>query len=234
MNPGAYLIKDNFFSTQELETIAHLATGLSNQKVSVHAAGKYKTLQWYQVALNGQGHSFVDKIYSFLGADSDGLCVFYYLAPGAVLHPHRDLTGASSNARIRFHVPVITNEDVFFNVSKKRVPLAPGQLWALDTSYLHSVENKSQVTRVHIVIECDINEKVRSHLIPKTFSSRVHDAFYVSILAMAFLKSLLLNSWRDPSYFVGQMRMVWNFIGWRFLGRTRDDPCDPRRDVTKV
>jgi Aspartyl/Asparaginyl beta-hydroxylase len=222
MNAGAYLIKDNFFSPDDVGAIAALARDLGEKKTAVHQTGKYQALQWHQVALNPKDHPFVERIYSSLGANANGLCVFYYLSPGAVIHPHRDLTGASSNARIRFHVPVITNDKVFFEVSKKRVLMSPGEIWCLDTSYLHSVANRSDETRVHIVIECDINENVRKHLIPKSISTRIHDIYFFSLLSAAFFKSLFLNSWKDPKYFIAQMKMIRRFIGWRFLGESRE------------
>ncbi|MBN9092327.1 aspartyl/asparaginyl beta-hydroxylase domain-containing protein [Pandoraea pnomenusa] len=222
MNAGAYIIKEDFFSQDEMATIADLAIKLGESKTAVHPDGKYGHVQWFKVPLTRESHSFVDKIYSFLGAEAGGLCVFYYLAPGAVLHPHRDLTGASANARIRFHVPVITNPKVRFEVSRERVTMKPGELWTLDTSYLHSVNNESDETRVHIVIECDINEQVRAHLKPKTFANRCHDVYFAGILGFSFLKALVVNSWRDPKYFVLQLKMIARFIGWRFLGKSRN------------
>ncbi|AZG13630.1 MULTISPECIES: aspartyl/asparaginyl beta-hydroxylase domain-containing protein [Cupriavidus] len=223
MNHGSFLIRDNFFSPEELEPIRQLCLQLDKQKSNVHEAGRYKDLQWHKVDLVAEEHPFLGKIYDFLGAKRDGLCVFYYLSPGAMLHPHRDLTGASSNARIRFHVPVITNDNVFFEVSRKRVRMLPGQLWSLDTSYLHSVENRSDQTRVHIVIECDIDENVMRHLPPKTVASRIHDLHFFSILGWAFAKAMVINSWKNPSYFVNQLRMIAKFVGWRFLGQSRKD-----------
>jgi hypothetical protein len=223
MNHGSFLIKDNFFTAEELEPIRQLCLELDERKSNVHGEGRYKDIQWHKVDLVASEHPFIEKIYDFLGADRNGLCVFYYLSPGAVLHPHRDLTGASANARLRFHVPVITNDKVIFEVSRKRVVMLPGQLWSLDTSYLHSVENRSDQTRVHIVIECDISDKVVAHLPSKTIASCLHDLAYFSILGTAFAKAIIVNSWKNPRYFVDQLRMIGKFIGWRFLGRSRKD-----------
>jgi hypothetical protein len=219
MNSGAFLVKKDFFSADQIAEIGEMALRLEAEKSSVHEGGKYKDIQWHKVDLDPQEYPFVAGIYDFLGAEKNGICVFYYLSPGAVLHPHRDLTGASSNARLRFHVPVITNDGIFFNVSKQRVVMEPGDLWALDTSFLHSVENRSAQTRVHIVIECGINEKVLSHLPRKNLAGRVHDVYFVSILIANFLKSIFINIWRDPKYFLAQMQMLKKFVMWRVFGR---------------
>lgn len=219
MNSGTFLVKKDFFDTDEVEEISKLALSLEGDKSSVHEGGKYKDIQWHKVDLDPQAYPFVANIYEFLGAEKNGICVFYYLSPGAVLHPHRDLTGASSNARLRFHVPVITNDNVIFNVSKQRVVMLPGELWALDTSFLHAVENNSRETRVHIVIECDMNKAVLAHLPKKNLSGRVHDVYFVSILALNFLKSIFINIWRDPKYFLAQMQMLKKFVLWRVFGK---------------
>ncbi|MFK3818827.1 aspartyl/asparaginyl beta-hydroxylase domain-containing protein [Pseudomonas sp. NPDC089407] len=219
MNTGAFLIQKDFFDADEIEEIAGLAVALEQGKSSVHESGKYQSIQWHKVDLAPEDHPFAAKIYDFLGAEKNGICVFYYLSPGAVLHPHRDLTGASSNARLRFHVPVITNDKVHFNVSKARVIMSPGELWALDTSFLHEVRNESDQTRVHIVIECQISNAVKRHLPAKNLQGRVHDLYFVSILGASFLKSILVNIWKDPRYFLAQMQMLKKFVAWRVFGK---------------
>ncbi|MHA6574174.1 aspartyl/asparaginyl beta-hydroxylase domain-containing protein [Pseudomonas yamanorum] len=219
MNTGAFLIEKHFFDDDEVKNIAELALSLEQKKSSVHEGGKYKDIQWHKVDLDPEHTPFAAKIYEFLGAEKNGICVFYYLSPGAVLHPHRDLTGASSNARLRFHVPIITNDKVFFNVSKERVDMSPGELWALDTSFLHEVKNESPHTRVHIVIECQVSEAVKRHLPRKNIFGRIHDLYFVAILAFSFLKSILINIWKDPKYFMAQMHMLKKFIAWRVFGK---------------
>lgn len=219
MNTGAFLIKRDFFDKDEIKDIASLAVSLEQGKSSVHESGKYHDIQWHKVDLAPEDHTFAARIYEYLGAEKNGICVFYYLSPGAVLHPHRDLTGASSNARLRFHVPIITNDNVHFNVSKKRVEMSPGELWALDTSFLHEVRNESQETRVHIVIECQVSDAVKSHLPSKDIRGRVHDLYYVGILGFSFLKSILVNIWKDPKYFLAQMQMLKKFVAWRVFGK---------------
>ncbi|QXH53062.1 aspartyl/asparaginyl beta-hydroxylase domain-containing protein [Pseudomonas fakonensis] len=219
MNTGAFLIKKDFFIEDEIKEIASLAVSIEQEKTNVHGEGKYKDIQWHKVDLTPEAHPFVARIYEFLGAEKNGICVFYYLSPGAVLHPHRDLTGASSNARLRFHVPIITHDNIFFNVSRERVVMSPGELWALDTSFLHEVRNEGDSTRVHIVIECQVNEAVKRHLPVKNLSGRLHDVYFVLILGLSFMKSLLVNIWKDPKYFWAQMQMLKKFVGWRVFGK---------------
>lgn len=221
MNSGSYLLAKNFFGEERLSEIKKIAQELEINKSNVHAEGKYAGIQWHKIDLDPNVHSFMRDIYDYLGADQSGVCVFYYLSPGAILHAHRDLTGASTNARVRFHIPVITNDKIFFNVSKKRVIMAPDELWALDTSYLHEVRNESDQTRVHIVIECNINESVKAKLPQKNIRGKLHDLYFLMILSMNLLKSIAINIWKDPKYFMAQMRMLKKFITWRFLGKKK-------------
>ncbi|MHC8315349.1 aspartyl/asparaginyl beta-hydroxylase domain-containing protein [Pseudomonas sp. LB3P31] len=221
MNSGSFLIAKNFFGEEKLLEIQKIAQELEINKANVHAEGKYAGIQWHKIDLDPKTHTFMQKIYDFLGADQSGVCVFYYLSPGAVLHAHRDLTGASSNARIRFHVPIITNDKVFFNVSKKRVMMSHDELWALDTSYLHEVRNESSQTRVHIVIECNINESVKTKLPEKNIRGKLHDVYFFAILGINLLKSVGINIWKDPKYFMAQMRMLKKFVKWKFLGKQK-------------
>jgi aspartyl/asparaginyl beta-hydroxylase (cupin superfamily) len=133
-----------------------------------------------------------------------------------VLHPHRDLTGASMNNRIRFHVPVITNPGVEFIVNNEMIKMAPGDLWCLDTSYIHSVRNKGNETRVHIIVECNINHEIQKRL-PNDYRAKLHSFNYALILGRSFIKAIFVNSIKNPKYFFEQMNMVYTFIKWRLF-----------------
>lgn len=99
---------------------------------------------------------------------------FYRLAPGAAIPPHRDLSGNLPLGRLRLHLPVVTDEAVEFLVGGRRVPMRPGQLWALDTSFLHSVANRSAVRRCHLVIGVVVNPWVRARLPPRDLAYYRH------------------------------------------------------------
>ncbi len=217
MNKGAILLQKDFFTSAQINEIAALTQQDEGEKSNVHESGRYAGLQWHQVDLRQKGYPWLATLYEFLGITEAEMAVFYYLSPAAFLHPHRDLTGASMNNRLRFHVPIITNENVDFRVSHERIRMQPGECWCLDTSYLHSVLNGGDATRVHIVIECNVNDKIRAMLPPRDLRDRVHDIYFISLLASRFLQALLVNSVRNSAYLKAQLRMVWRFIRWRIL-----------------
>jgi hypothetical protein len=228
MNYGAYILNDLFLTSEETKKLEALALKLVEQSTPTHNAGKYASALWSFIPLTHGNETKdiaipdevrspeVQKILSFFKTPIS-LGVFYYLRPGGKLHPHRDLTGAKLNDRIRFHIPIRTNPNVFFHVAGERVIMKPGTLWALDTSYVHSVENAGDEVRVHIVIECDVNDWVRSILAKPNLKTKLHDIYYAGYLMTAIVKSMLINTWKDPKYLAAQFGMGIKFIKWRFL-----------------
>ena len=214
MNNGAFIYTRAIFNAAEIESLTALTNTLSKEKRSVHNGNSpYASLKWFQVNLSPE-EEFCKKILKELHTESPELLVFYYLDPGAILHPHRDLTGASMNNRIRFHVPVVTNPMVEFTVDGEIIKMTPGDLWCLDTSYTHSVKNMGSEARVHIVIECPINDQIRKKL-PHGLGPKLHSLNYIFILSYSFFRSVLVNSIKNPKYFKQQMGMVWRFTKWR-------------------
>jgi len=61
--------------------------------------------------------------------------------------------GVSLSYARRVHVPIITNKEVFFTVNNTTVNMKMGQMYEINNSLPHSVENKSLYDRVHIIID---------------------------------------------------------------------------------
>lgn len=80
------------------------------------------------------------------------------LAPGAVINEHRDYRLGWSDGEIRIHVAVVTSPDVEFVLDGRRVELAAGEPWYLDLNLPHRVANRSAVNRIHLVIDCVVDE----------------------------------------------------------------------------
>lgn len=217
MNKGAILLQKDFFTPEQIAEIAAIARAHESQKANVHTSGIYSGIQWHQVNLEGHGYAWLDKLYAYLGIRAAEVSVFYYLSPGAKLDQHRDLTGASMNNRLRFHVPIITSDKVDFRVSGERIVMRPGECWCLDTSYLHGVENAGTETRVHIVIECDVNKQIQALLPPRDLADRIHSAYFMAMLGKKLIYALVYNSIHNPAYLKAQLGMVKRFIRWRIL-----------------
>lgn len=97
------------------------------------------------------------------------------LGPGGKIKEHRDISGGTPVGVARFHFPIVTDKDVDFFVSKRKLNLAAGEIWNLDTTYLHSLHNKSKIKRVHLIIDFKMNDNIRSLLPKKELRDYLHD-----------------------------------------------------------
>jgi hypothetical protein len=91
------------------------------------------------------------------------------LARGARILEHIDPESGQGQREVRIHVPIVTHADVEFYSNGRRVTMAPGETWFLDTSYPHRLHNRAPIDRVHLVIDCTVDDWVRS-LFPPAFA----------------------------------------------------------------
>ncbi len=82
------------------------------------------------------------------------------IAPGTEIREHRDYNLGYEDGEIRVHVPILTNPDVEFVLAGERVVMAEGESWYLNFNLPHRVANRGQTDRVHLVVDCTVNEWV--------------------------------------------------------------------------
>lgn len=80
------------------------------------------------------------------------------LAPGSQIHEHRDRKLAYEYGLMRLHIPVQTSEGVDFIVGGDKVEMKGGELWYANFDLPHSVHNRGEKARVHLVIDLRRNE----------------------------------------------------------------------------
>lgn len=78
------------------------------------------------------------------------------------IREHKDFNLGYEDGELRLHVPVVTNPSVKFFLSNERVIMGEGECWYLDLNLRHRVENESDEDRVHLVIDCVVNDWVRA------------------------------------------------------------------------
>ena len=83
---------------------------------------------------------------------------FMLLGAGARIREHKDYFMGFEDGVIRLHIPVVTNESVEFYLAGERVPMHEGELWYLDFSQKHRVENNGTTDRIHLVMDCKVND----------------------------------------------------------------------------
>ena len=80
------------------------------------------------------------------------------LGPGSVIKRHVDHSLSLEDGEARLHVPVQTNPGIRFWLDDELVPLEAGETWYLNVNLPHRVENNSAEHRVHLVLDCVVND----------------------------------------------------------------------------
>jgi len=84
------------------------------------------------------------------------------LGAGSRIREHRDFTIDFEEGRARLHVPVVTSPAVEFYLAGERIVMKEGETWYLDFSEPHSVYNGGPAERIHLVLDCVVNDWLRS------------------------------------------------------------------------
>ena len=84
------------------------------------------------------------------------------LTAGSSIREHRDDDLGWEAGELRLHVPIITNPEVEFFLNGQRIVMKEGECWYLDLSLPHRVENRSNADRIHLVIDCLLNDWLRA------------------------------------------------------------------------
>jgi hypothetical protein len=74
------------------------------------------------------------------------------MAPGGVIHPHRDENPAAKWPH-KIHVPIQTNDEVTFYVDGTAYHFAEGEAVEVNNMGLHAVENRGPSDRIHLIFE---------------------------------------------------------------------------------
>ncbi|WP_406385608.1 aspartyl/asparaginyl beta-hydroxylase domain-containing protein [Streptomyces sp. NBC_01618] len=82
------------------------------------------------------------------------------LPPGADIGEHNDAGSTFQFGSLRLHVPLVTHDQVVMVIDGERMSWKPGELWWGDFSRPHWLRNDSDLTRVHMVIDVEINDFV--------------------------------------------------------------------------
>ena len=90
---------------------------------------------------------------------------FLRLKAGSVVKEHTDLDLGFEDGEVRLHIPVITNPGVEFILNHVRVVMNEGECWYLNVNQPHRVANHGANDRIHLVIDCVLNDWLRGQLL---------------------------------------------------------------------
>ncbi|HLK22062.1 MAG TPA: aspartyl/asparaginyl beta-hydroxylase domain-containing protein [Bryobacteraceae bacterium] len=113
------------------------------------------------------------------------------LAAGSIIREHTDASLGEEEGDVRLHIPVVTNPRVEFYLAGKRVAMQAGDCWYLDLSLPHRVQNLGESERVHLVIDCVLNDWLRGLIGNPLPESGVEDARTGAAALQAFAPQVL-------------------------------------------
>jgi len=94
----------------------------------------------------------IEKLYNFYGDGEILRILITKLKIKKSIPPHED-GGKSLLIPRRVHIPIITNKDVIFSVNGEEKNMKVGEMWEIDNSKLHSVNNNSKKDRIHLIVD---------------------------------------------------------------------------------
>ena len=101
---------------------------------------------------------------------------FLRLKEGSVIKEHRDHELGFEDGEVRLHIPVITNPEVEFVLNQVRIIMNEGECWYLNVNQPHRVANRGAADRIHLVIDCVVNDWLREQLLGAANSGKTTTA----------------------------------------------------------
>ncbi len=136
------------------------ADGRANNIYSLHASASLTGKAAYQDTPLLDQCPYIKEVLSYFECEKT-MVRLMKLNAGAVIKPHKDQDMNFEEGEVRFHIPVYTNELVSFFIEDERIPMQEGECWYLNLSLEHRVNNAGQTDRVHLVIDCMVNDWVK-------------------------------------------------------------------------
>ena len=90
---------------------------------------------------------------------------FLRLGAGAKILEHRDFKLGFEDGVARIHIPVATNPQVVFRLGGEDLEMKEGEAWYLNFNLPHSVENNGEKDRVHLVLDCIVNDWMKNYFL---------------------------------------------------------------------
>lgn len=134
--------------------------GDMNNIISIHSSSSSNVLDYKDTELLNRCPALQSVIH-FFECEKTSVRLMN-LKTGAIIKEHMDHEMSYEEGEVRFHIPVFTNTGVHFMLDDERVIMQEGECWYLNLSLKHSVSNQGKSDRVHLVIDCKVNDWIKS------------------------------------------------------------------------
>ena len=198
-----FKFKEEFFTNLKVELVK-ISTHYPKSNVADSAHGthwtgmKGKVYQWSLLNTNGSTNDptmgnhlkvledkklwikDVPNLRKFMSFFKDSMitCRLNYLGPNSYLEPHKEWIVHKDDrgvfARMRFHVPILTNTGVTAQLNNARIHMEAGYLYLFNNGTVHDARNDGDAGRYHLVFVCLVNQKLMDNM----FYSRRENSFW--------------------------------------------------------
>jgi hypothetical protein len=91
------------------------------------------------------------------------------LRAGATIREHRDYKLGYEDGEVRIHIPIQTAPEVSFFLDGCEIPMGEGEAWYLNLNLPHRAQNNSSADRLHLVLDCVVNDWLTESLLAAEF-----------------------------------------------------------------
>ncbi|MEM7086672.1 MAG: aspartyl/asparaginyl beta-hydroxylase domain-containing protein [Bacteroidota bacterium] len=173
--PSASIQLNKIFDKDLLKKAYHSVSHIETKPANYPGTG---SLSWNSLPIYTMGGSsnHLESLLPFIAELKLQwrLVRFLILGPGGIIKEHADTF--LSGRVVRLHIPVITNPEVEFNLDHQRQTWQEGEFWYGDFTLPHSVYNRSNTTRVHLVIDAAVDENLFKQFSPGTIPEKLYDS----------------------------------------------------------
>lgn len=130
------------------------------------------------------------------------------------LNAHKDVTihtdsGSYLNTVRRFHIPIITNDNVFYTVNDEKINMKEGDCWEINNRKPHSVDNKSDQDRIHLLIDIMPEHEFRTiDSISDQSKIKIIENFISEEDAKLFVDYINLNYLNNTKFEIGKRALA--------------------------
>ncbi|MEO6289831.1 MAG: aspartyl/asparaginyl beta-hydroxylase domain-containing protein [Ginsengibacter sp.] len=146
------------WTTLQLRSI----NGSTENNISIQGSALHKNMAYKDTPLLEQ-YPYLQSVISFFECEKMAVRLMK-LDAGAVIKEHTDHEMNFESGETRFHIPIQTNPGVTFFIEEQIIPMNEGECWYLNLSLKHRVNNFGNASRIHLVIDCKVNEWVKTLL----------------------------------------------------------------------
>lgn len=98
------------------------------------------------------------------------------ISAGGGLGQHKelilDIPKREEHYKLRFHLPIVTNDSVHFIMDDVRYRMAPGTVYIFNQGRMHGVENEEGQLRIHLVWDCYLNRHILMNILKPAVDTR--------------------------------------------------------------